>query len=304
MTCVGWCLGRGDDDASDDENEFRDDSSEVYANADGTPVDATGVMAKRPKTKERYWKYPPENDMCYAAHNAIRGELVKMERALEHCGETPCQGWRAKCFKAYFDGHREHVTAHHTTENNEFAPWMRTRFELPDKFTEDHSALEERVKALREAFDALKEGDVVVDVLKLWREYRTEMEAHLEEEQDIIVPLLRQHFKPAEASSAIMGIMSRAGTKIELGAFVHHLKNQKTVRELMSEQGIPGLAWRFSLKPARNQYREKMETQIQQMLSDTPVLKKPYKKKKELELAMNVDDWQYAVPRRSASDKK
>ena len=294
MACVGRCLGRDDDD-SDDE-EFVD---EACVNADGT-VDAT----KRPKTKERHWKYPPENDMCYAAHNAIRGELVKMERALEHCGETPCEGWRAKCFKAYFDGHREHVTAHHTTENNEFAPWMRTRFELPDKFTEDHSALEERVKALRESFDALKEGDVVVDVLKLWREYRAEMEAHLEEEQDIIVPLLRQHFKPAEASSAIMGIMSRAGTKIELGAFVHHLKNQKSVRELMSEQGIPGLAWRFSLKPARNQYREKMETQIQQMLSDTPVLKKPYKKKQELQLAMNVNDWQYAVPRRSASDKK
>ena len=116
--------------------------------------------------------------------------------------------WEAKALEKLVSFHQAMVHKHHTHEDTTITPGIAQRVHLPTKSTEDHQHL---VAALVEILDLCrnlshsveskrpKDAAMLVDSLvEKWKQYHAEMKEHLQEEEEIALPLLRAYFTPKE----------------------------------------------------------------------------------------------------------
>lgn len=109
-------------------------------------------------------------------------------------------------------------------------PMMKTRIVLPDKLEEDHNWLVTHMDKIEACIGSLNSAD---EVKALWDEYTLKMNAHLIEEEELCLPLLRTYFTPAEVAAKVQAILSNA-PPIAMGSFFFWLGGKSGVMEFVS----------------------------------------------------------------------
>jgi hemerythrin-like domain-containing protein len=144
--------------------------------------------------KNSLWQHPTVNDGWYGAHNSIRAELTKMMVVLSKLGAAPLVSWQVSCLQKYWKGHEEHVHGHYQNEDDIMNSFLRERMHYPDKLETDHTSLIELMDAIRPLIAALKPSSTCEELTAKWAEYKSLMEPHLTEEEQMPLPLLRTFF--------------------------------------------------------------------------------------------------------------
>ena len=186
----------------------------------GTAFDPTDpkyqVKEEFKPDKEGTWHYPAEEDGWMKAHNAIRAELDLLqdcfEAVLSRGGRL--EKWEIECLQQVFDAHNLFLHEHHTSEDKILAPALAERFKYPEKLTDDHDAIVDALAVLKSKIGCLEAGvsrkESMEDILTEFKAYKSNLKAHLKEEEDIGLPLLRAYFTPAEYMKIVQKIMQGA----------------------------------------------------------------------------------------------
>lgn len=227
--------------------------------------------------KESTYSYTIEEDGWMLAHNAIRGELAAyedtLETVLQRLGEEAPSEWEIGCMKQFWACHEVHLHNHHHTEDDIFNPFLRTRFNYPEKLEADHVVLvqlmEKCAKLTEELSTENKAG--VSNLLKAWKEYRATMEPHLREEEMIGIPLMHKYFSHAEVGAIIQKMLSRPDyPKEDLGAFIYHQGEETFRNKFMAQEGIPFFVWYIDFKAKYNYYLSQVIAPLDALKSGSP----------------------------------
>jgi len=163
------------------------------------------------------------------------------------------------------------VAAHINNMDNNFHPFVHARVSLTDEFEKSH----EELKALLHTLDTAICNRVwkkASEIAPLWHGYRTALYPHLVEEENIVIPLMRAYFEPAEVQAKITAII-KSTPKLAVGSIIHHLAGGKDgVMTFMARQGYAWHAWYTEVHATRTMYREQMESKIESLLRGEPDL--------------------------------
>jgi len=208
-----------------------------------------------PPSKESTWPYPKEKDGWMIAHDAIRLELTDLRKTLDavvnRSMDDGIAAWEIKALQDCFDVHFIHVHAHHSNEDDIVVAEMKNRIKLLDKIATDHdhllkmmNELEDRMTGLnnRAAAAAPVDHNDMLGIVKLFYQYDTDMRAHLIEEEDTTLPLMRAYYTKEEMEPFIMKIIEKSPA-VELGSFIHCLGVDEYRNEFMVQENIPPFLW-------------------------------------------------------------
>lgn len=216
--------------------------------------------------------------------------MCKFGAGLAACGGE-LQQWQVSALQKFWAGHSKLVDLHHGHEDDMFTPMLKEKVNYPAKLEADHDALVALAKAVTLEVGALEGGGSLTAVTSVFETYHATMKAHLKEEEELCVPLIRAFFDPKYVGAKVQEIM-QAMDPIALGAFVHYQGSKAELGPFLKQEGIPFFVWYIQFKGARAQYRAQMETQIQALLTKTPPTK-PLTAKKDLTDAMNCGAYQW-----------
>lgn len=76
----------------------------------------------------------------------------------------------------------------------------------------------------------------------LFKAYHTEMTLHMDEEKEVILPLLRAYYRPKEVMVIDRRVVFQP-TTYDLGSFVYYEGKDRFRRDFMKSQGVPSIAW-------------------------------------------------------------
>lgn len=223
--------------------------------------------------KEKLWQFPAEHDGWVHAHNAIRGELKMFQECCESIRKqatsssaTTLKDWQAKALQSIFDAHDHFVHSHHSNEDDILAPALAKRFHYPEKLSSDHDGLVKAMADLKRYIHNLKEGDdaesAMSNLLKQWNHYRTEMEEHMLEEEQIALPLARAYFTPKEFERIVQKLVRKESGKAMMGCFVYHMGQERMQMEFMKEQGIPFFLWHLVFRGGYKFYEQRVINKV------------------------------------------
>mmetsp|Transcript_88201 Transcript_88201/g.122385 ORF Transcript_88201/g.122385 Transcript_88201/m.122385 type:complete len:251 (+) Transcript_88201:38-790(+) len=223
-----------------------------------------------PPDKER--DFPPSEEGWMHAHNSLREELVLMTKALTAVTERgSLQEWEAEALGRWWTHHSEHLHSHHKNEDDLFSPFMRTRTKLPDKVEAEHKEIIGKMDELTSLIKGLKPGDdleSVSNLQKAWGSYREVLEAHLLEEEQVGIPLVRAYFTHKEVSAKTQEIIKKA-TRCELGSFFYWMGEDHCRNSFMPQEGIPFFVWYLEFKGHVAHYRKTVMADIEAVISGT-----------------------------------
>jgi hemerythrin-like domain-containing protein len=204
------------------------------------------VSAQYEADKESTWKYPAQNDGWVHAHNALRGELSMIREVLVTMEQrsNPLEEWEILSVKCIMKAHFEHIHSHHTIEDEKFVPELRKRIQFPEKLVTDHIGLVKKLEELENIIKNMQCGIQLesTHLLQHWIEYHDMMLPHLQEEEDVGLPLLRAYFTPHDINPIVQKVMANC-PKIELGSFIYFMGVDRCRNEFMKQEGIPSFVW-------------------------------------------------------------
>ena len=219
--------------------------------------------------KRNLWKMPESETGWVLAHNAIREEIKSMKNALNML-KLPLRNWQIQFIKKWWDGHYIHIMEHHKNEDNQLNPFIKTRVNYPDKLETDHIELLEILKEIYDDIDNLKENDLIEELKIKWENYELKMLPHLQEEEDIGLPLLMAYFTPKEVNEVTEKFLKDAD-KRSLGSFVHWMGSKNECLKFQKNEGIPWFVWyipKSGFKALRTYYRENMVSMIDSLIEN------------------------------------
>jgi hemerythrin-like domain-containing protein len=197
--------------------------------------------------KESTWSYPACKDCWVHAHNALRGEMTDIKDTLIAIEgrNQPLVEWELVALRKLIKSHFMHKHSHHSKEDHLFIPELQKRIKLPSKLVDDHLGLVKEFEKLESILSSLKVGDHLQpsELLQHWSIYQEMMLPHLQEEEDIGLPLMRAYFTQMDITPLIQKLMAH-GPKCEMGSFIHYMGGPEPFRaEFMKQEGMPGYAW-------------------------------------------------------------
>lgn len=195
--------------------------------------------------KGTLWKHPPEKDGWMLAHNMIRGEVNQFIDGLESVSakfpnSTP--DWAVDSIKQIWSHHSEAIKDHHRNEDEIVNPFMKTRINLPEKLEADHEILLTKMREIENQIERLTAGGSLDELIDLMKAYKSTMFPHLEEEEQIALPLLRAYFSPDEFKEPMGEIISTTG-KSEFGSMIDSMGVDYFRSTFMTQEGIPFFVW-------------------------------------------------------------
>ena len=249
------------------------------------PVDTSDLKYQADKAyrpdKESTWKFPKEHNGWFIAHNTIRGEMQNIEdclkailsRAEKHIKNDSAKvlaSWEIDALQTVFNAHDSFVHLHHENEDDIVSPWLATRINLPSKLTDDHEGIVKMMGSIEAKIMALKPGDErnasIIPLLDDWKLYATTMRAHLQEEEEISVVLLRAYFTPKEEGKMVEQLIKRE-TPLMMGAFVYHMGKDRCRKEFMPDHGIPFFVWWLSFSGGLKLYESQVVSFVEALKS-------------------------------------
>jgi hemerythrin-like domain-containing protein len=232
-----------------------------------------------PPDKEAGWTYPAEKDGWYHAHDSIRMELDAFAEALatvvarNGAGAAP-EAWEIRAMQKWWKSHSAHVHSHHSNEDDLFNPYLRTRFNYPEKLESDHVTLiaqMEKLEALISDELATGAAGTVATLVSEWTAYVGMMKPHLLEEEEQGIPCMRAYFTHEEIGALVGKILSNpAAPKEEMGAFICCMGPDVFREEFMPQEGIPFFVWYLDFKGKYEHYITEVKSQIDGLMSGEP----------------------------------
>lgn len=219
--------------------------------------------------KRNLWKMPESQTGWVLAHNAIRQEIASMKNALENL-TLPLKKWQIECIQKWWNGHYIHIIEHHKNEDEQLNPFIKLRVIYPDKLETDHIDLVEILMSINNDIKNLKENDSLESLKSKWKNYELKMVPHLQEEEDIGLPLLMAYFTPKEVNQVTEKFLKNAD-KRSLGSFVHWMGNKNECFKFQKNEGIPWFVWyipKSGFKALRTHYRKTMVSMIDSLLEN------------------------------------
>jgi len=188
---------------------------------DPTDLKYKAVLSNLKPNKETSWPYPKEKDGWVHAHNAIRADLQTIQECLQlvlnrrQHDHAPLQAWEIQALVTIYDAHDHFIYEHHTNEDGVLAPLLATRILKPDKHSGfvDHEGLVQQMEGISTALHNLNDNQdqhdeqddevALTTILKKFKVYSGHMRAHLQEEEDFGLPLMRAYFTPQDVAPTI-----------------------------------------------------------------------------------------------------
>jgi hemerythrin-like domain-containing protein len=175
-------------------------------------------------------------------HEPLRRFLEELDAAFkaDKCGAP---GNRAFA-KFYLEFAFPFVHEHHNSEEQIFFPWVMSKGEMKDSHTLGHPQLLEKLEGLKTHCEAVSdEASWTAGAKEKWSDLAKYMIPHLNEEEEDIIPLIKQHFSPEEEQEMVGNIMKSLPEKavpIMLGAILSGVKmyNPKFY-EVFVSMGLP-----------------------------------------------------------------
>lgn len=195
--------------------------------------------------KDSLWTYPPDKDGWMLAHNMIRHEVNNMISGLQNASKkspNTSPDWVVDSIKQIWAHHYDVVMDHHRNEDDIMNPFIKTRVKLPEKLEADHEILVTKMRDVQNAVQRLVPGNSLDNLIALMEDYRNTMFPHLEEEEQVALPLLRAYFTPDEVKVKIGEIMQTTGAG-ELGSFIDTMGDDYFRSTFMPQEGIPFFVW-------------------------------------------------------------
>ena len=78
-----------------------------------------------------------------------------LENIVERNGTQPPEGWEIRTMNKWWASHSAHIHSHHSNEDDLFNPYLRTRFDYPEKLEADHTELLRHMEMIEEAMNEL-----------------------------------------------------------------------------------------------------------------------------------------------------
>lgn len=113
---------------------------------------------------------------------------------------------------------------------------------MVQKLVTDHNGLVTKLNNCKRAVEALKVGGTVDELIKVFQDYQAYMLPHLQEEEEVGLPLTRAYYAPAEFAVIIQKIIKNS-PKIEMGSFIHACGVDYFRNKFMPQEGIPFFVW-------------------------------------------------------------
>merc|ERR1712165_258550 len=199
--------------------------------------------------KDSLWTHPVTSDGWMHAHNMIRGEVNKMISGLKSASQkfpNASPDWVVDSIKQIWTHHYDVVMDHHRNEDEIMNPFMKTRVKLPTKLEADHEILITKMRSVKNAVEKLvpdtSSSTSLDNVITLLEDYRNTMFPHLEEEEQIALPLLRAYFTPDEVGKKVQEIMQTSGAG-EIGSFIDAMGEDYFRSTFMPQEGTPFFVW-------------------------------------------------------------
>jgi iron-sulfur cluster repair protein YtfE (RIC family) len=221
--------------------------------------------SERPAQLPEWDSLPYEHDGWVLAHDSIRHGMALIKTTVggmlrEHVLGGRAQPWMGTNLQIFWDFLYKWVHHHHDNEEQFVFPAMHEKVSVPAKLSADHGTLmqqldeaQQNVRTLATALtgNAAKEEllNHIDTFLKQFAALEAEMRAHLLEEEEIALPLLRAHFTRAEVA-AIEAAMLKGITPLEIGFFLAPKDDAFKWRWMREVVGIPYPVAKLVLFPA------------------------------------------------------
>eukprot|EP00197_Chlamydomonas_leiostraca_P006044 CAMPEP_0202882206 /NCGR_PEP_ID=MMETSP1391-20130828/37678_1 /ASSEMBLY_ACC=CAM_ASM_000867 /TAXON_ID=1034604 /ORGANISM="Chlamydomonas leiostraca, Strain SAG 11-49" /LENGTH=222 /DNA_ID=CAMNT_0049565027 /DNA_START=40 /DNA_END=705 /DNA_ORIENTATION=- len=177
------------------------------------------------------WFYPAHDDGFVHAHDAIRLDMKMISEALKAVvaqlkGGQALQGWQVDNLKAVWANFVHNTHHHHENEEAIFFPWINERVALPPKMEDDHVTLIQAMDECGAIVDRLAAGQpaeadarAVGELSDKFDAMRASVEAHLKEEEEVALPLVRKHYTYKEFQPVEKKIVAGM-TPLDMGWFL------------------------------------------------------------------------------------
>lgn len=237
------------------------------------------VSDKFQPDKEAQWDHPKEQDGWMWAHNAIRFDLEQFLSILEDMQAISTeknemarfQQWEVDALQLIFGTHEACIREHHEMEDDVFAPFFKQRFHYPDKLCDDHegliTALTKASKTIQNIQPGESKKDILPDLIVDIAIYQSNLFAHLKEEEDMGLPLMRAYFTHKEYEIFFKSYHKKPD-KIQLGWFIYGNGGQDKFRaELMKNHRIPFFVWYIVFWPGLKKYERTIVPKVNALKS-------------------------------------
>jgi len=191
--------------------------------------------------------------------------------------------WKYQQFFRWFNEYfYTFIHHHHHNEEAIYIPWMKTKVkDFPPKITADHKQLIELLDVVKgtekEFVSAGTDGQKLLAAAELLRQRLNDLfnhtNDHLEEEERIVPPLLKQHFTEAEEQTPIQQIVKGNGfdgNRKELPWIIHAMERwggEKFIQERFWKK-VPGIVKTFYYKYWKDEYEKTNRNMIQSIKLD------------------------------------
>lgn len=161
---------------------------------------------------------PSEWWMCsfLFPHEAIRRMFEQGDKISEKL-DPVAKPWQADLLRKWVvEFFYSYIHIHHDMEEQIYLPALAKKFEVPERFSEDHASLLALLNALKDAAEGVKTAANDQDKMKhceeakkLLSQIKKSMTPHLAEEERVLSPLIRDHFTPEEEGELINVIVAQ-----------------------------------------------------------------------------------------------
>ena len=158
------------------------------------------------------------------AHNAIRLDINDTINAVTRIYESnSLNNWEAEYLHLWWRRVGENIIQHHDHEERFFFPLLQTRIDFPEKISSDHLDLMDLLSNVTKRIVHLTTYSQIEDVLSDLEILKNSMFEHLKEEEEKILPLMRENFTPGDLKPT-MNKMINEFKWYELPHFYRQLK--------------------------------------------------------------------------------
>jgi hypothetical protein len=133
-------------------------------------------------------------------------------------------------------------------------PEFQKRFVYPKNLEIDHEKLTEMLKVIENKIEVLDVGGTVDDLLETWIEYETMMLPHLQQEEEIGIPLMRAYFTKKDLDPMVEKLIANSPS-VELGSIIYFETPERFRSDLMKNEEIPWFVWYIAFRSKYNLFK-------------------------------------------------
>lgn len=254
------------------------------------------IQSKYPPNMTSTWTYGLEYDGWWIAHEALRGEVLEFQMALESLSrsasslpatnENTDHRVLVRKMQKWWRAHLKHMHSHHRNEDRIVKSFATQRFRWPEFIEADHhdiSQLLDKIDRLVQRIvkvgtsvpsTTTKSGSIsppsdsiiscMAELRSIWDDYHQVVFRHLAQEEEVCIALLRAYFHPNQVQG-MQHRLAMMGPRVEMGAIVHYV-GEDCLKASMKAQRTPRvmelIGWNFILKPRHGYY---MNTVVKQL---------------------------------------